>query len=66
MVYPLYIGVVNEYERRKKQMEKSGTGTRRGVRVCKDGTIEPLFQQTNIHSRMFQCNKMRKKGFKGK
>ncbi len=47
-------------------MEKSKTGTRKGVRVCKDGTIEPLFQQTNIHSRMFQCNKMRKKGFKGK
>lgn len=47
-------------------MKKSRTGTENGFRVVRDGTWEPLRQQAEMHSRMFQFNQMKKKRAKGK
>lgn len=51
---------------RRAHMKKSKTGTENGFRVVRDGTWEPLCQQSKMKSRLFQYNKTKKKGFKGK
>lgn len=73
MVFDEFLGVLGddafgvepdryEFGEGEDAMKKSKTDTGNGLRMCKDGTMEPMRQRSKMEFRMFQANKTKKRG----